>query len=71
MQEIMPVKDNTEEEAVKEYVDAIENNIEYYKEWCIIYRTQKDIARSKVSVLEMKVAQLTEIIRQYQKNGTA
>ena len=69
MQEIMPVKDNTEEEAVKEYVDAIENNIEYYKEWCIIYRTQKDIARSKVSVLEMKVLQLQEIIRQYQ-NGT-
>ena len=71
MQEIMPVKDNTEEEAVREYVDAIENNIEYFKEWCAIYKTQKDIARSKVSVLEMKVAQLTEIIRQYQKNGTA
>ena len=71
MQEIMPVKDNTEEEAVKEYVDAIENNIEYFKEWSAIYKTQRDIARSKVSVLEMKVAQLTEIIRQYQKNGTA
>ena len=71
MQEITRVEDNTEEEAVREYVDAIENNIEYYKEWCAIYKTQKDIARSKVSVLEMKVAQLTEIIRQYQKNGTA
>ena len=69
MQEIMPVKDNTEEEAVREYVDAIENNIEYFKEWCIIYRTQKEIAQQKVSFLEMKVAQLTEIIRQYQ-NGT-
>jgi len=69
MQEIMPVKDNTEEEAVKEYVDAIENNIEYFKEWSAIYKTQRDIARSKVSVLEMKVLQLTEIIRQYQ-NGT-
>ena len=71
MQEIMPVKDNTEEEAVREYVDAIENNIEYFKEWSAIYKTQRDIARSKVSILEMKVAQLTEIIRQYQKNGTA
>ena len=37
----------------------------------MIYSTQKDIARAKVSFLEMKVAQLTEIIRQYQKNGTA
>jgi len=69
MQEIMPVKDNTEEEAVREYVDAIENNIEYFKEWSAIYKTQRDIAQQKVSVLEMKVLQLTEIIRQYQ-NGT-
>ena len=69
MQEITLVEDNTEEEAVREYVDAIENNIEYFKEWSAIYKTQRDIARSKVSVLEMKVLQLTEIIRQYQ-NGT-
>ena len=69
MQEIKRVEDNTEEEAVREYVDAIENNIEWWKEQCMIYSTQKDIARSKVSQLEMKVAQLTEIIRQYQ-NGT-
>ena len=69
MQEITRVEDNTEEEAVREYVDAIENNIEYFKEWSAIYKTQRDIARSKVSVLEMKVLQLTEIIRQYQ-NGT-
>ena len=62
-------KDVSEQEAVKEYVDAIENNIEYFKEWSAIYKTQRDIARSKVSVLEMKVLQLTEIIRQYQ-NGT-
>ena len=62
-------KDVSEQEAVKEYVDAIENNIEYFKEWCAIYKTQKDIAQQKVSFLEMKVAQLTEIIRQYQ-NGT-
>ena len=69
MQEITRVEDNTEEEAVREYVDAIENNIEWWKEQCMIYSTQKDIARAKVSFLEMKVAQLTEIIRQYQ-NGT-
>ena len=62
-------KDVSEQEAVKEYVDAIENNIEYFKEWCAIYKTQKDIAQQKVSILEMKVLQLTEIIRQYQ-NGT-
>ena len=62
-------KDVSEQEAVKEYVDAIENNIEYFKEWCAIYKTQKDIAQQKVSFLEMKVLQLTEIIRQYQ-NGT-
>jgi len=58
-----------EQEAVREYVDAIENNIEYFKEWAAIYKTQKDIAQSKVSQLEMKVLQLQEIIRQYQ-NGT-
>ena len=64
-------KDVSEQEAVKEYVDGLENNIEYFKEWCAIYKTQKDIAQQKVSILEMKVLQLTEIIRQYQKNGTA
>ena len=62
-------KDVSEQEAVREYVDAIENNIEYFKEWCAIYKTQKELAQQKVSVLEMKVLQLTEIIRQYQ-NGT-
>ena len=62
-------KDVSEQEAVKEYVDAIENNIEYFKEWSAIYQTQRDLARSKVSQLEMKVLQLQEIIRQYQ-NGT-
>lgn len=62
-------KDVSEQEAVKEYVDGLENNIEYFKEWSVIYKTQRDIARSKISFLEMKVLQLTEIIRQYQ-NGT-
>ena len=62
-------KDVSEQEAVKEYVDGLENNIEYFKEWSAIYQTQRDLARSKVSQLEMKVLQLQEIIRQYQ-NGT-
>jgi aminoglycoside N3'-acetyltransferase len=62
-------KDVSEQEAVKEYVDGLENNIEYFKEWSAIYKTQRDLARGKVSFLEMKVLQLTEIIRQYQ-NGT-
>ncbi len=61
---VTEVKDASEQEAVKEYVDAIENNVEYFKEWAAIYQTQRDLARSKVSQLEMKVMQLQEIIRQ-------
>ena len=60
-------KDVSEQEAVREYVDAIENNIEYYKEWVAIYKTQRDIARSKVSQLEMKVMQLQHIIIQNER----
>jgi aminoglycoside N3'-acetyltransferase len=61
---VTEVKDVNEQEAVREYVDAIENNVEYFKEWAAIYQTQRDLARSKVSQLEMKVMQLQEIIRQ-------
>jgi hypothetical protein len=64
---VTEVKDVSEQEAVKEYVDAIENNIEYYKEWAAIYKTQRDIARSKVSQLEMKVMQLQHIILQNER----
>jgi hypothetical protein len=64
---VTEVKDVSEQEAVKEYVDAIENNIEYYKEWAAIYKTQRDIARSKVSQLEMKVMQLQHIIIQNER----
>jgi hypothetical protein len=64
---VTEAKDVSEQEAVKEYVDAIENNIEYYKEWCAIYQTQRDIARSKVSQLEMKVLQLQHIIIQNER----
>lgn len=64
---VIEVKDVSEQEAVKEYVDGLENNIEYYKEWAAIYKTQRDIARSKVSQLEMKVMQLQHIIIQNER----
>jgi len=64
---VTEVKDVSEQEAVKEYVDGLENNIEYYKEWAAIYKTQRDIARSKVSQLEMKVLQLQHIILQNER----
>jgi len=64
---VIEVKDVSEQEAVKEYVDGLENNIEYYKEWAAIYKTQRDIARSKVSQLEMKVMQLQHIILQNER----
>jgi aminoglycoside N3'-acetyltransferase len=67
MQEITPVEDNNEQEAVREYVEGIENNIEYFKEWAAIYKTQRDLARSKVSQLEMKVIQLQHIILQNER----
>ena len=67
MQEITPVEDNNEQEAVREYVEGIENNIEYFKEWAAIYKTQRDLARSKVSQLEMKIIQLQHIIIQNER----
>lgn len=57
------------EEAVREYVKQLEHNTEWWKEQCMIYKTQKEIARSKVSFLEMKVMQLQEVIRQLQNAG--
>ena len=66
MQEITRAEDNNEKEAVREYVAGIENNIEYFKEWAAIYQTQRDIARAKVTQLEMKVQQLLNIIKQNQ-----
>ena len=59
-------KADNEQEAIKEYVEGIENNIEYFKEWSAIYMTQRDIARAKVAQLEMKVQQLLNIIKQNQ-----
>lgn len=66
MQEITRAEDNNEKEAVREYVEGIENNIEYFKEWAAIYQTQRDIARAKVTQLEMKIQQLLNIIKQNQ-----
>ena len=66
MQELTRAEDNNEKEAVREYVEGIENNIEYFKEWAAIYQTQRDIARAKVTQLEMKVQQLLNIIKQNQ-----
>jgi len=66
MQEITRAEDNNEQEAVREYVAGIENNIEYFKEWSAIYMTQRDIARAKVTQLEIKVQQLLNIIKQNQ-----
>ena len=65
MQEITQA--DNEQELVREYVGGLENNIEYFREWAAIYQTQRDLARSKVSQLEMKVLQLQEIIRQLQQ----
>ena len=54
------------DDLVREYVAQLENNIEWWKEQCAILQTQKELAKSKVSFLEMKVMQLQEIIRQLQ-----
>jgi len=54
------------DDMVREYVAQLENNIEYFKEQCAILQTQKDLAKSRVSFLEMKVMQLNEVIRQLQ-----
>lgn len=57
----------SEDDLVREYVGQLENNTAYWIEQCAIYQTQKELARSKVSFLEMKVFQLEQIILQYQK----
>ena len=57
MQEIMQVEDNNEQQAVKEYVDGLENNIQWWKEQCAIYQTQKELAQAKVRRLELQLFQ--------------
>jgi hypothetical protein len=44
--------DNTERQELQEYIDGLENNVEYFKQWAMILETQRDIAESRVKVLE-------------------
>lgn len=44
--------DNKEREELQEYIDGLENNVEYFKQWAMILETQRDIAESRVKVLE-------------------
>ncbi len=37
---------------IQEYIDGLENNVEYFKQWAMILQTQRDIAESRVKVLE-------------------
>ena len=56
--------DNEERALLSAYIGQLENNIEWWKEQAAIYKTQKELAQSKVSFLEMKVLQLQHIILQ-------
>jgi hypothetical protein len=42
---------------VQEYIDGLENNVEYFKQWAMILQTQRDIAESRVKVLEIALQQ--------------
>jgi hypothetical protein len=44
--------DNKEREELQEYIDGLENNVEYFKQWAMILQTQRDLAESRVKVLE-------------------
>lgn len=44
--------DNTERQELQEYIDGLENNVEYFKQWAMILQTQRDLAESRVKVLE-------------------
>jgi hypothetical protein len=52
--------DNREREELQEYIDGLENNIEYFKQWATILEAQRNNAESKVKALE---AALIECIR--------
>jgi hypothetical protein len=39
-------------EEVQEYIDGLENNVEYFKQWAMILQTQRDLAESRVKILE-------------------
>lgn len=44
--------DNIERQELQEYIDGLENNVEYFKQWAMILQTQRDIAESRVKALE-------------------
>ena len=44
--------DNKEREELQEYIDGLENNVEYFKQWSMILQTQRDLAESRVKQLE-------------------
>lgn len=52
--------DNREREELQEYIDGLENNVEYFKQWATILEAQRNNAESKVKALE---AALIECIR--------
>ena len=62
MQEIKRVEDNNEQEAVKEYVDGLENNIQWWQEQCAIYQTQKELAQAKVRKLEYQYHSILNLV---------
>lgn len=48
------------EEGLKElqdYIDTLENNVEYYKEWARLLSVQRDMAESKVKGLRTLLEQ--------------
>jgi len=44
--------DNKEREELQEYIDGLENNVEYFKQWAMILQTQRDLAESRAKRLE-------------------
>jgi hypothetical protein len=44
--------DNIERQELQEYINGLENNVEYFKQWSMILQTQRDLAESRVKVLE-------------------
>ena len=52
--------DNKEREELQDYIDGLENNVEYFKQWATILEAQRNNAESKVRALE---AALIECLR--------
>jgi hypothetical protein len=43
----------SELDTIMEYVEQLENNVDYLKEQCLIMETQKKICQAKLSIVEM------------------